>query len=192
MFVDLEREKLIVENFQFFELSLKGIVARHYFTEAVRCAELQPVLFLAGISCLLHGIEGALSQAIYESTSSSKQSEDDQDGSKHKNLNNKVLKIASKQGFNIEVFAFPEEVGQMKELVIGNDPVGIVKFRNEFSHGKAYRATETIGSTLISDTFLLAPIFKDLLTLSYDFVQELARFRDPCFALAVPKNPFDY
>lgn len=192
MFVDLEREKLIVENLQFFERSLKGMVARHYFAEAVRCAEPQPRLCLAGISCLLHGIEGALSQAIYESTNASTQSEDDQDPSKHRNLNNKALKIASKEGFDIEVLAFPEEAGQMKKLVIGNDPVGIVQFRNEFSHGKAYRATETIGSVLISDPFLVAPIFKDLLSLSYDFVQELARFRDPSFVLAVPNSPFDY
>ncbi|MBU2991658.1 hypothetical protein Q4555_16020 [Octadecabacter sp. 1_MG-2023] len=192
MIIDLEREIKISENLEFFEQSLGGMVARHYFTEAVRCAVPQPALFLAGISCLLHGIEGTLSQAIYESTNSSKQSEDDQDKSKHRNLNNKALKFDSEKGFNLEVLAFPEEVGQMKKLVSKNEPVGIVEFRNEFSHGKAYRATETMGKIIISDRVLLAPIFKALLALSYEFVGELARFRGTSIELAVPTSPFEY
>lgn len=192
MFVDLEQKNLIVENLHFFEGSLEGMVARHYFMEAVRCIEPQPALFLAGVSCLLHGVEGTLSQAIYESTNWSTQTEDDQDRSKHRNLNNRALRTASEKGFNIEVLAFPEEAGQMKKLVVGSDPVGIVQFRNEFSHGRAYRATETMGSVLISETFLLAPIFKELLTLSYEFVEEVARFRNASVGLAIPQNPFDY
>jgi hypothetical protein len=192
MMTDFEREKVIAENLQFFERLLSGMVARHYFTEAVRCAEPQPALCLAGVSCLLHGIEGSLSQVIYESGASSAQSEDDRDKSKHRNLNNRALKSAAEKGFNIEVLAFPEESGQMNKLVTGNDPVGIVLFRNEFSHGRAYRATETAGTVLISETFLLSPIFRDLLTLSYDFVAELARFRGTSIELRAPKNPLDY
>jgi len=110
----------------------------------------------------------------------------------HQNLKNWTLKEASRHGFNIEVLAFSEERGQMLDRVKLNDPVGIVQFRNEFSHGKAYRATEKIGETIISDTFLLAQHFNELITLSYAFAAEVSRFRGLGVAQNIPRNPFDH
>lgn len=194
MIIDLEREMLIAENLSYFENSLVGIAARHFFIEAVMCAKPQPALFLAGLTCLIHGIEGALSSAIYEVQTSTKIREDHpMDAGNHKNLNNKTLRIANKEGFNVEVLAFPEEKGIMTEKIYDNShDVGIVHFRNEFSHGKAYRATENFGSILVSDPFLLAQHFRELLTLSYDFVAEIDRFKGERLMRPLPRNPFDY
>lgn len=194
MSIDLDREILISQNLRFFESSLNGIAARQFFIEAVRCSEPQPGFFLAGVTCLLHGIEGALSNAINEVENNSNLPEDHpMDRGEHKNLKNWTLKRASKLGFNVEALAFPDERGKMKERVVDNNhPVGIVQFRNEFSHGIAYRATENFGGVLISDPVLLAPHFKDLLTLSYGFVIEVDRFRGRDFNLPVPQNPFEY
>ena len=194
MIIDLEREMLISENLSYFENSLVGFSARHFFIEAMMCTKPQPALFLAGLTCLIHGIEGALNSAIYEIQTGTKIREDHpMDAGNHKNLNNKTLRIADKEGFNVEVLAFPEEKGTMtKKIHDNNHDVGIVHFRNEFSHGKAYRATENFGSILVSDSFLLAPHFRELLTLSYAFVEEIDRFRGEGLTRPFPRNPFDY
>ncbi|TNF18928.1 MAG: hypothetical protein EP318_16715 [Rhodobacteraceae bacterium] len=193
MLIDIEREILISENLSFFESHLTGMASRHFFVEAVRCSKPQPAFFLAGVTCLLHGIEGALSQATYEVGEQAKLSEDHaMDRGEHKNLSNQTLRRALSLGFDIETLAFTEEQGHMRKRVKQNDPVGIVQLRNEFSHGKAFRATETIGHELISDTFLLAEDFKALLTLSYGFVVEVERFMGRDCGVSMPVNPFDY
>lgn len=193
MLIDMDREILISKNIVFFESHLTGMASRHFFVEAVRCSKPQPAFFLAGVTCLLHGIEGALSHAIYEVGKQAKLSEDHaMDRGEHKNLNNQTLRRALDLGFDIETLAFPEEQGHMRKRVKHNDPVGIVQFRNEFSHGKTFRATEKIGNALISDTSLLAPHFRELLTLSYRFVLELERFMGRDCRVSVPENPFEY
>lgn len=191
-FVDLEREEVVAKNLVFFEQSLAGIASRHFFLEAIRCAEARPGVYLAGISCILHGIEGTLSYAIYEAKQKTSLSEDHpMNTGEHSKLNNRTLKEAAKLGFNIEVLAFPEEKGRMLQCLHSNDAVGIVLFRNEFSHGKAHRATEKVGSHLISDTFLLAPNFRYLISTSYDFVAETVRFRGNGAVPKIPTNPLD-
>lgn len=193
MSIDIDQEILVAKNMSFFESHLIGMASRHFFVEAVRCTKPQPAFFLAGVTCLLHGIEGTLSHAIYEVGEQAKMSEDHaMDRGEHKNLNNHTLKRALDLGFDIETLAFPEEQGHMSKRVKHNDPVGIVQFRNEFSHGKTFRATETIGDALVSDTFLLAPHFRELLTLSYRFVVEVERFMGRDCGVSMPKNPFEY
>lgn len=189
MSIDIDREILISENIAFFESHLSGMASRHFFVEAVRCSK-PPSLFLAGLTCLLHGIEGALSHAVYEVGQHAKLSEDHaMDRGEHKNLTNQTLRRALDLGFDIETLAFRQEQGQMSKRVKDNKPVGIVQFRNEFSHGKTFRATEKIGDTLISHPFLLAPHFRDLLTLSYRFVCEVERFMGRDCGVSVPENP---
>lgn len=193
MIIDIRRKVIISENLSFFENHLAGMASRHFFVEAVRCSEPQPAFYLAGVTCLLHGIEGALSQAIYEVREQAKLSEDHaMDRGEHKNFNNQALRSALTLGFDIETLAFPDEQGEMRMRVKQNEPVGIVQFRNEFSHGKVFRATETIGHELISDTVFLAPHFKDLLTLSYGFVVEVERFMGHDCGVSTPDNPCDY
>ncbi|MCH2096340.1 MAG: hypothetical protein MK160_14695 [Rhodobacteraceae bacterium] len=193
MWIDIERDELIAKNLLFFESRLADMASRHFFTEAVRCSEPQPALFLAGITCLRHGTEGALSHAIYEVGAKAQFPEDHpMDRGEHSNLKNRTLKRALALGFDIETLAFPEEQGHMKKYVKGSDPVGIVQYRNELSHGKAFRATERFGSELISSPALLGLHFKELLTLCYGFVVEIEKFMGRKCEVPVPKNSFDY
>lgn len=181
--MDLERETIIAENLLFFEAALPSVAARHFFLEAVRCSEPTPVLSLAGVVCLLHGIEGALGQVVYEKHKNTKASEDDPLEGKNIKLTNKLLKSASQLGFDIETLAFPDEKGKMIDVVKRNEPVGIVCFRNEFSHGKAARLAQKLGNTTYSDTLMLKRHFLALLMFLFHLQEkwrglERLRFRE--------------
>jgi hypothetical protein len=188
--MNLDREIAIAANINFFEAALPSLAARHFFTEAVRCAEPQPMLSLAGITCLICGIEGALRFSLNEQEKDQKQDEtQDLDGGD--NLNNRLLRRAANLGFNIEVLAFPEEQGSMEQIVSKAKPgASLVEWRNEFAHGRAFRTAERIGEYVFSDSIMMGPAFRELFIISYKFSSELARFRRVGFDRPHPPNLF--
>jgi hypothetical protein len=188
--MNLDRKIAIAANINFFEAALPLLAARHFFTEAVRCAEPQPMLSLAGITCLICGIEGALRFSLNEQEKDQKQDEtQDLDGGG--NLNNCLLRRAANLGFNIEVLAFPEEQGSMKQIVSKAKPrASLVEWRNEFAHGRAFRTAERIGEYVFSDSIMMGPAFRELFIISYKFSSELARFRRVGFDRPHPPNLF--
>lgn len=188
--MNLLRERAIVENIDFFENAFQSLAARHFFIEAARCAGPEPRLSLAGLTCLICGIEGALRFSLNERENQQKHDEThDLDGGD--NFNNSLIRKAYKQVFDIEVFAFDEEKGRMKEIVASNKPpAGLVMWRNEFAHGRAYRTAEKIGNDVFSDAFMMQPVFSALFDLSYKFAHELAEFRGMHLSLGSPTNPF--
>jgi hypothetical protein len=178
------------KNIVFFEESLPGLAARHFFTDAVRCTQLNPPLYLAGLTCLICGMEGALRFSLNAKQGASLAYEtDDLDGGP--NFNIKLLRLASEQGFNVEVFAFPEEKGRMLEIIGNNEKPGLVEWRNEFAHGRAYRTAESIGDSTYSDSIMMGRAFRDMLNLSYNFATELARFLEVERSPSPPQNPLD-
>ncbi len=196
--MNIQRADVINENLTFFETALQSLAARHFFLDAVRCKRPDPQLSLAGLTCLLCGIEGCLRFSISEKNAGKFQLET-VDLDKVDNFNNDLLKEADQLGFDIEVFAFPEESKKMREIVTAQKvngqktiKAGIVEFRNEFSHGRAYRAAEKIGDFEFSDSLMLGPQFREMLEISYLFSRELARFRGFEFSLESPRNPFDF
>ena len=108
------------------------------------------------------------------------------------NFKNELLRDAASQGFNIEVFAFPEEKGRMGKIVSGNKPrAGLVEWRNEFAHGRAHRTATMIGDYVYSEPIMMAPAFRDMFNVSYEFSSELARFREIELDRSPPQNPLD-
>ncbi|WP_323035016.1 hypothetical protein [Pararhodobacter sp.] len=188
--MNIKRARVISENITFFNTALENLAARHFFTEAVRCVEYDPPLSLAGITCLICGIEGSLRFSVEEHCTQKKSSETiDLDSSL--NFNNRLLQKAAQLGFNIEVLAFHEEVGKMAKLVeVKKPPVGIVMWRNELTHGRAYRAAANFGQSDWSDPIMLEPAFKEMLDISYRYSQELAKFRGVELSPDNDLNPF--
>lgn len=184
--MDLYREAVISDNIEFFNSTLKDLAPRHFFTDAVRCAEINPPLAIAGVTCLLCGIEGSLRFSVQEKLDKFEHPET-ADLDEGNNLNNILLRKSLGLGFDIESLSFPTERGRMKEIVSTNKPPsGIVLWRNEFAHGRAYRSAEEIGGTVFSDSIMMAPAFRELLDLSYNFSMELAKFRG---TVEFPKRP---
>ncbi|NHQ73717.1 hypothetical protein HAT86_04450 [Roseovarius gahaiensis] len=190
--MDLAKEIAIAKNLEFFEQCLGGVAARHLFLDAIRCAEANPPLSAAGITSILCGIEGSLRYCIQETENSTEL--DDLD--KGPNLNHPLLKKANDRGFDIETLAFPCESGSMEQLASSKpnpkNPqsyCGIVLWRNEFAHGQLFRSAFMAGDEIFSDTYTLAPAFKELITISYRFSEEVLRFRRASNAPARPLNP---
>lgn len=188
----MERHHAIAKNTEFFEKALSGLAARHFFTEAVQCAAPNPPLSLAGLTCLICGIEGALRFSLNAQKSDGPLNATcDLDGGP--NFNRTLLLSAAEQGFNIEVFAFPEEKGRMRDIVSNpEEQPGLVKWRNEFAHGRAYRAAEKIGGYIYSDSIMMGPAFRDMLNISYKFASEIARFMEIESDMLSPQNPLDF
>lgn len=186
----MDRHIAIAENLVFFEKSLPGLAARHFFMDAVRCAEINPPLSLAGLTCLICGMEGALRFSLNSKKATSLANEtDDLDGGHNFNID--LLRQASKQGFNIEVFAFPEEKGKMLKIIENKEKPGLVEWRNELAHGRAYRTAENIGDSTYSESIMMGPAFREMLNLSYEFATELARFLGVEPRPLPPPNPLD-
>jgi hypothetical protein len=189
--MSIKRASAIANSIKFFDTALGNLASRHFFAEAVRCVEYAPPLSLAGITCLICGIEGSLRFSVEEHCAQ-KNSPENVDLDNSLNFNNRLLQKASQLGFDIEVLAFAEEIGEMEKLVeVKKPPVGIVMWRNELAHGRAYRMAENFDQIVWSDPIMMVPAFREALDISYRYSRELAKFRGVDLSPDNPLNPLN-